>query len=121
MELPNLVGETPFWMDVLSINQKDQGAVIGVTQDIPGIFRNAAKTLAVKDGDGLYQCCAKLVKAEDTWDTIRQKLIDHGGEHFGEVYAESYLQRLWTLEGCMLSHTIEFVTCKTGSDTPLGI
>lgn len=113
-DLPDLVGNAPFWMDVVCIDQRDQGAVIGVAQDIPAIFRNAAKTIAVREGDGLYECCARLVTAEDTWEEVQQKLTKHGEDHFGQVYAESYLQRLWTLQECILSHTIEFVSCRTG-------
>src|SRR5271154_438985 len=38
-ELPALVGNTAFWMDTLTVNQRGQAEVISTVQAIPSIFR----------------------------------------------------------------------------------
>ena len=53
-ELPNLVRDTPFWMDV-SVHQSEGPERRDRNNAGPAIFRNAFRTLAVRDGDGLYR------------------------------------------------------------------
>jgi Heterokaryon incompatibility protein (HET) len=114
-QLPTLVGSTPFWMDTLTVNQKDQAEVLSIVQIIPTIFRHATKTLAIREDDGFYDCCAHGIDASDSWQTIGQKIKEHAhDEHMSNVYRESFLLRLWTLQECLLSHTIQFVKCGKG-------
>jgi hypothetical protein len=67
------------------------------------------KTIAVREGDGFYKCCLKAVEGYSSWADFGNKLGRHAFEHKDDVYRESYLQRLWTLQECFLSHTIQFV------------
>jgi hypothetical protein len=108
-ELPALVGENAFWMDTLTVNQRDQAEVIATVQAIPDIFRDAARTIAVREGDGFYHCCVNAAGDADNWRDFKQRMMSHGCEqHWEHVRDESYLQRLWTLQECLLSHTIQF-------------
>jgi hypothetical protein len=66
--LPSLVGAAAFWMDTLTVNQRDQAEVIATVQAIPAIFRDAVKTIAVRQGDGFYNCCLKAVKDFTEWE-----------------------------------------------------
>jgi hypothetical protein len=60
-ELPKVVGDMPFWMDTLTVNQKDQAEVIATVQVIPEIFRDAEETIAIREQDGLYECCEAVL------------------------------------------------------------
>jgi hypothetical protein len=114
--LADLVGETSFWMDTLTVNQRDQAEVITTVQTIPSIFRDTIKTIAVREGDGLYDCCTKATENFTRWEDFNDKLTSHMGHHYTHMYDESYLQRLWTLQECLLSHTIQFVVNSAGND-----
>jgi len=74
-QLPVLVGSTPFWMDTLTVNQKDKAEVISVVQTIPAIFRHAGKTLAVREDDCFYECCAQCIDASDPWAVVHHKIV----------------------------------------------
>ncbi|KAJ9642873.1 hypothetical protein H2199_004394 [Coniosporium tulheliwenetii] len=50
-KLPALVGESVFWMDTLTVNQKNQAEVIATVQVIPTIFRDATRTIAIRESD----------------------------------------------------------------------
>lgn len=113
-KLPALVGHTAFWMDTLTVNQRDQAEVIRTVQSIPDIFRDAAKTIAIREDDGLYDCCDAATRGFQDYIEFGERLNKHIMTHYGHVYEESYLQRLWTLQECLLSHTIQFVTIKQG-------
>lgn len=118
-ELPALVGDTPFWMDTLTVNQRVKSEVIDTVQSIPAIFRDSAETIAVREGDGIYSCCGEAIQHLNNHMEIIQRLLYHvQDEHMFHVYEESYLQRLWTLQECLLSHTIHFVTRQGGSIHP---
>ena len=103
-ELPALVGDLPFWMDILTVNQRIQAEVISVVGAIPWIFRDAVQTLAVREEDGIYPCCEKAVEEMESWESLSLALIKHYDNHLGDVCEESYLQRLWTFQECLL-HT----------------
>jgi hypothetical protein len=117
--LPALVGEYAFWMDTLTVNQRDQTEVIATVQAIPAIFRDAVKTIAVREGDGLYNCCSAVTDGFENYEGLSRKLLAHTEEHFEHLHVESYLQRLWTLQECLLSHTIEFVVGTDGNSPEL--
>lgn len=112
-KLANLVGSASFWMDTLTVNQRDPKEAIATVQAIPAIFRGAVKTIAVQEGDGFYNCCLAVAENLDSWEDLADKLMQHSNErwdeHWDDHYRESYLQRLWTLQECVLSHTIQFV------------
>lgn len=115
-QLTNLVGSIPFWMDVLSVNQSDQTKVVAVTQDIPSIFRNAKKTIAIREPNGLKDCCALAIQGLSNWEEIHKKIMDHSNNNTSDhKHHELFLQRLWTLQECFLSQTIQFVTCNQGT------
>ncbi|KAH7371670.1 hypothetical protein BKA66DRAFT_572642 [Pyrenochaeta sp. MPI-SDFR-AT-0127] len=108
-DLPALVGDGAFWMDTLTVDQTKETEVLAIVEAIPTIFRMANKTIAVRECDGLYDCCVAAVKGFEDHADFTRKLYAHADEHWEFVCTESYLQRLWTLQECLLSHTIEFV------------
>jgi len=108
-DLPALVGDGAFWMDTLTVDQRNPAEVSEIVDAIPDIFRMARKTIAVKECDGLYDCCIAALAGFETLKEFIDRFIDHNDDHVGHICAESYLQRLWTLQECLLSHTIEFV------------
>lgn len=114
--LSTIVEGMPFWMDILSINQRGREEVIAATKAIPEIFRNAAWTLAVREGDGLYDCCTKAMEAFEDWEELQTRMHEHAWVHLFDLNTEAYLQRLWTLQECQLSHTIKFVTIGSGKE-----
>jgi hypothetical protein len=117
-KLQGLVGETAFWMDTLTVNQRDQTEVISIVQAIPRIFRDAIKTLAIREYDGLYSCCEKELEGFKDWKDLSEKLIKHNdNNHQEHVREESYLQRLWTLQEILLSRTVEFVVSRPASQS----
>lgn len=114
-DLPGMVGDGAFWMDTLTVNQRDQVEILAVVDAIPTIFRMAKKTIAIRECDGLYSCCMSAVDGfQDHGDFLR-KLVSHARDHSNHVCSEVFLQRLWTLQECLLSHTIEFVVGKTST------
>ena len=113
-DLPSLLDGMAFWMDILTVDQKDQAQVIAAVQTIPRIFSDAARTLAVREDDGIYECCAEALEGVQGLDDFYEKMWHHNTKHYGDVIHESYLQRLWTLQECMLSHTIQFTVCTKG-------
>ena len=109
-QLPTLVGNMPFWMDTLTVNQKNKAEVIATVQSIPDIFRDAEETIAIREHDGIYKCCKEAIEDFSDVDHFRLALLDHAQKaHQNHVYDESYLHRLWTLQECLLSHTIRVV------------
>ena len=113
-ELPALVGELPFWMDILTVNQRIQAEVISVVGAIPWIFRDAVQTLAIREDDGIYACCEKALEGIEGCASLFPALIEHYFNHSDAVCDESYLRRLWTFQECLLSHSIRFVVCRRG-------
>lgn len=108
-DLPALVGDGVFWMDTLTVDQRNEKEVLTIVQFIPTIFKMARRTIAVRECDGLYDCCIKAVEGFQDYGEFSKKLNEHSDKHDDDVFSESYLQRLWTLQECLLSHTIQFV------------
>lgn len=108
LELPKNVGTKPFWMDVLTVDQTNKDAVTAITKSIPLLFRNASCTIVLRERDGFYDCCREAVEGFDDYESFLQKMFSHEGTHKGHVRVESYLQRLWTLEECLLSRRVQF-------------
>ena len=113
-ELPALIGDLPFWMDILTVNQRIQAEVISVVGAIPWIFRDAVQTLAIREEDGIYPCCEKELEGIQDRNGLYSALADHYINHVDDICDESYLQRLWTFQECLLSHSIRFVVCHRG-------
>lgn len=115
-ELPRLVGNTPFWMDTLTVNQRDKAEVIATVQLIPAIFRGAMKTVAIRECDGLYTCCTEAAEGIEDESAMWQSMSAHIWEkHHSDLIEESFLRRLWCFQECLLSHTILFVSVAKGS------
>jgi hypothetical protein len=93
-----------FWMDTLTVNQRDQAEAIATVQAMPAIFRDAVKTIAVREGDGFYNCCVSASQDFTDWEDLVIQLAVHSTEHSDDVYEEFYLQHLCTLQQCFLSH-----------------
>ena len=127
--LPILVGQEWFWMDVLCIDQRDKNAAVTVTQHIPAIFRNAHKTIVVRNSAGFRECPEHTVENaddnrnysdpsfnEDNWVGGRHEMMKHIFTYYDSeiqrrgVY-EAILGRLWVLQEIMLSKEIKFVRC----------
>lgn len=85
-------------MDTLTVNQRNKTEVIAIVQQIPAIFRQALKIIAVRESDGLYDCCAKVTEDCSTWRDFSLCLANHAEDHDNHLFHESYLQRLWTLQ-----------------------
>lgn len=71
------VSSSAFWMDTLTVNQRNQAEVIATVQAIPAIFRDAVKTIAVREDDGIYDCCARAVADCNDWHELSEKLLDY--------------------------------------------
>jgi hypothetical protein len=112
-KLYHMVGETPFWMDVLAVDQRQEDQVIAIVKHIPKIFIGAERTIAVREGDGLYSCCAKAIQASHSLDDIASAMLQHVSVRSHDAFAleEMYLKRFWTLEEILVSHTVQFTTC----------
>jgi hypothetical protein len=77
------------------VNQKDKAEVIAIVQSIPAIFRDADKTIAVCEYDGIYDCCATAIKTFSNANDLLKVLYAHTEKvHESHLYEESYLQRL---------------------------
>jgi hypothetical protein len=134
-QLPSIVGNEWFWMDVLCINQRDDQARVAITQHIPSVFRFARRTIAVRDSTGFEECCIEAAGSirgffskgrdwrsqseddshidfgdgPDGRNLLLQHLIE---EHEGHVMDEGLLTRLWPLQEIILSNKIQFVRCE---------
>jgi hypothetical protein len=107
-ELPKKVGTKPFWMDILTVDQTNKSAVTAITKSIPSLFRNASCTIVLRERDGFYDCCRETVEGFENYESFLRKMVSHHRAHEGHVRVESYLQRLWTLEECLLSRRVQF-------------
>lgn len=115
-QLSSIVGEDAFWMDILCVNQRDRDARIAVTQHIPTIFRQAQRTIVIRDGTGFGNCCAEALGDRENYlgdgKALQSLIIDHYGEmhrHPKLVFTEGAFSRAWILQEILLSDTIQFV------------
>ncbi|KAM0326930.1 hypothetical protein ACHAQA_006050 [Verticillium albo-atrum] len=141
-QLPSLMGDSWFWMDVLCVDQRDADARVAVTQHIPAVFRAALKSIVVRESCSFRDCCAEAAgpshafmgktrygrRPEDQSSDIdftddemdgRGKLRQHIEQtHAGEYMDDGVLSRLWPLQEVILSDTVRFVRCEPvpGSD-----
>ncbi|KAK7408172.1 hypothetical protein QQX98_009638 [Neonectria punicea] len=116
--LPALVGDTAFWLDTLTVDQKNQVEVVATVQIIPNIFRDAVRTIAIRESDGFYDCCEEALRGFRDWADFHDRLMAHNEKHFSHLREESFLRRLWTLQECLLSHTIQFAVAPINKPLP---
>jgi hypothetical protein len=119
--LYSVIGETYFWMDTLTVDQRNQEEVIAVVKSIPAIFSDAQRTLVIKHGDGMRACCAEALAFDESGEDVISIWVEHALEdhpHSSRCH-ETYLERLWTLQEAMMSHTLQFVLCEDGNVTIL--
>ncbi|KAJ7263565.1 hypothetical protein B0H12DRAFT_1103012 [Mycena haematopus] len=139
-DLPNVVGSTWFWMDILCVDQRDGDARVAVTQHIPSIFRAAIKTVVIRESTGFRDCCVEAAgrpfefmgktrygrPRKDQDEDIdftegmdgRQKLGLHlQREHAEDNIEDGVLSRLWPLQEIMMSNCVRFVKCKPVAST----
>lgn len=90
-DLPALVGDGAFWMDTITVDQRDDRQVRVVVDAIPTIFRMAKRTIAVLESDGLYDCCMKAVEGFEDYYNFRARLTNYCDEYIKYMRAESYL------------------------------
>ena len=115
-QLPSLIKDAPFWMDVLCIDQADDNAILGVCDRIPDIYSNASKLIAIRDGEGLRDCCVENLGDISCWqEKGLSNLVEHSRDaHFLEAtFDERYLQRLWPLQELLLCNTVQFTSCQS--------
>lgn len=100
-------------MDVLAVDQRQEDQVVAIVEHIPKIFMGADRTIAVREGDGLFSCCAEAIQASQSVADIRSALYAHiqNENHSSFELEEQYLKRFWTLEEVLVSHTVQFTTC----------
>jgi len=121
-QLPSIIGNDWFWMDILCIDQRNAEARVAVTQYIPEIFRCAKKTLVVRESTGIRYCCNQImeiilqsVSAENDKSTDISQALPlhylHKPSHLapGE---DGILTRLWPLQEILLSDDLHFVRCE---------
>lgn len=120
--LPSIVGSGYFWMDILCINQRDKAARIAVTQHIPTIFRSAQRTVVIRSGFVIRDCCVHAMGDLGSWvatkSPCRERLLVHvERSHNRRQIEEANLSRLWVLQEIILSDTIQFVRCDHSKTT----
>jgi Heterokaryon incompatibility protein (HET) len=113
--LPLIVGDQYFWMDILCVDQHDERADFDVPKRISIIFRDAQRTVIIRDGAGFQKCCVQAAGNIDSWfneaeNTVRTRLSDHCRiAHKLDCLSEGVLSRLWVFQEVMLSDNIQFV------------
>lgn len=85
--LPTLVKLTAFCIDTPPVNQKDPAEVIAVVQRIPDIFRKATETIAGRESDGLYACCAEATQNASDWQDFTRRLGLHSINPIHKLHA----------------------------------
>ena len=112
-QLPDIVKDSHFFMDVLCIDQRSKEARIAITQHIPRIYREAQKTVVVRTSGGFRQCCKDMYKMYGS----RAQTIERVGNHLlkdhkFKDFDEGVLTRLWPLQEILLSNNLQFVRCN---------
>jgi len=118
-QFPAIIGAEWFWMDVMCIDQRDDAARIALTKQIPEIFRNAQKTLAVRETWGVQYCCPEATEDIRMWivkgdKDSAERIFEHYGRQPMHVARgdEGFLTRLWVFQELLLSDTVQFVRCQ---------
>ncbi|KAF5263358.1 hypothetical protein FOXYS1_5895 [Fusarium oxysporum] len=122
-ELPLLVQDDYFWMDILAIDQADKAKRIAIVDHIPSIYRQAKLTLVVREDSGLQACCENVLPentdvVKGSQKTIFNKeqeeiILKHFQEYHPEGVEEIWLNRLWPLQEVMMSDNLQFTVCRS--------
>lgn len=108
-QLSSVVGEEYFWMDILCIDQRNKAERIAVTQHIPTIFRQARRTIVLRESNGFRICCLSHLEFPRS-GSLYQHFTN---EHEGDDFSDGVFSRLWLLQEIMISDTIQFVSCHS--------
>ncbi|KAJ9613047.1 hypothetical protein H2200_002988 [Cladophialophora chaetospira] len=113
-QLPFVVGESYFWMDILCVDQRNDDASVAVTGHIPTIFQYAKRTIVIKDGVGTKDCCGQavgqIILLDGPWSSAL--LTPYVDEHASQLrFDEAVLTRLWPFQEIILSDVLQFVCC----------
>jgi hypothetical protein len=127
-ELPTLVGQHLFWMDILAVDQSSSAARVAVVEAIPALYKHAMKTILVREDGGFGECCVDFIPKYDDEEqgnlTVQEikETNDHASRHMEEHHhgglREIWLERMWPLQELMLFHTIQVTICKSVSPEP---
>ena len=116
-QLPDLVGSSYFWMDILCVDQRSHKARLDVVRSIPAIYRCAQQTLVVREAGGIQRCCTEAVGSFDSWDHEgAQTFATHTLKVHQGGMVESWFDRLWPLQEVLLSDYITFTVCEGSGD-----
>jgi hypothetical protein len=58
-ELPKLVKNCYFWMDILAIDQENIDERLAVVDHIPLLYKRSQRTIVVKEQGGFKNCCLR--------------------------------------------------------------
>ena len=79
------------------------------------IYTGAEKTILIKDGHGLRDCCALascLSNLEDWTSNGEVRLLKHINDVHRHDFREGVSERLWPLQEVMLSSRLQIVSCN---------
>lgn len=116
--LQRLVGDSYFWLDVLSIDQSPETVEerIQATAIMPDIYKHAQKTIVIRDGSGFQSCCVDAIGQLRTWadyhNGIKQWNTHWRTDHRGQRLYEGILERLWPLQESVFSNHVQFISCE---------
>lgn len=117
--LPSLVGHELFWMDILAVDQTSKEERSAIIQHIPTIYRNARKTIVIREDGGFQACCVDAVSRYISMYQTGQYpdrgtvwITEHVDEHHSGAFEESWLDRIWPMQETNLSDSLQFVTCR---------
>jgi hypothetical protein len=121
-ELPKLVRNCYFWMDILAIDQESRDDRLGVVDHIPSLYKNSQKTIVVRERGGFEECCAVYIPdyqneiESSVFSAQRQCMIHWKGSHPNGI-EEVWFGRIWPLQEIMLSNKLQFTICQSNGST----
>ena len=121
-ELPKLVTDCYFWMDVLAIDQENIDERLAVVDHIPLLYRKSQRTIVVKEQGGFKDCCAMNIphyqnEIESSVFLLQQQYTEHWKESHLNGIEETWLDRIWPLQEVMLSNKLQFTVCQSNGST----
>ncbi|KAH8777589.1 hypothetical protein F5883DRAFT_696232 [Diaporthe sp. PMI_573] len=106
-------------------------ARVGVVKHIRDIYRNATKTIIVREAGGFNSCCAAIIAEyrsvkEDRLHYLRDPaeildpIQDHMNTHHPTGLREIWFERVWPLQELQLSDSIQFAVCQDDDENQAG-
>jgi Heterokaryon incompatibility protein (HET) len=116
-ELPKLVKNCYFWMDILAIDQENINERLAVVDHIPLLYKMSQRTIVVKEQGGFENCCLGYVpdyqnEIESSVFLAQQGRIRHWKESHPNGIKEIWFDRIWPLQEVMLSNKLQFTVCQ---------